>query len=62
MKLMIPANIPARTPIERKSESEIAEINLKDQKMTKTISAARIDTAADIIIRNRLFEFPLFLV
>ena len=62
MKLMIPATIPARTPIERKSESEIEERNLKDQKMTKIISAARIDAAADIRMRNKLFEFPLFLV
>jgi hypothetical protein len=67
MKIRIPATIPARIPIEKmepsgKGESEIAGKSVKDQKIIKIISAATIDTEADIKIRNKFFKCMLFLV
>ena len=41
-------------------ESEIIGKNVIDQKMTKTILAAMIDTTTDIEYRNILFELTLF--
>ena len=55
MKLKIQETIPARTPMKkkepvRKDESDIAGKSEKDQMIIKTITAAKLDSQADIEI------------
>jgi hypothetical protein len=62
MKQKMPTNNPAIAPVEiakppRTDESEIPGKNVKDQKITKTIFAAVIDTTTDTENRNIFFEF-----